>query len=80
MLLDVVAFARDIGCDGLAGREADTSCLALARVGLLGARDADLDAHSLALGVLSACESGRDGVAGATGLAAALLGEVSLEV
>lgn len=72
MLLDVVALARDVGRDGLAGGQAHTRRLPLARVGLLGPRDADLDAHALALGVVAAGQGGRDGVAGSAGFAAAL--------
>lgn len=72
VLLDVVALARDVGRDGLAGGQAHTCRLPLARVGLLGPRDADLDAHALALRVVAAGQGGRDGVAGSAGFAAAL--------
>lgn len=72
MLLDVVALAGDVGRDGLAGGQAHTRRLTLARVGLLGPRDADLDAHALALRVVAAGQGGRDCVAGSAGFAAAL--------
>lgn len=78
VLLDVVALARDVGRDGLAGSQAHTRRLSLARVGLLGPRDSDLDAHALALGVVAAGQGRRDGVAGSAGFAAALGGTVSI--
>ena len=80
MLLDVVALSRDVGRDGLAGCEAHTRRLSLARVGLLGPRDADLDAHALALRVVAAGQGGRDGVAGSAGFAAALGDTVSMNI
>lgn len=72
VLLDVVALSRDVGRHGLARRQAHTRRLALARVGLLGPRDADLDAHTLALGIVAAGQGGGDGVTGSAGLAATL--------
>ena len=72
VLRDVVALAGDVGRDDLAGRKTDTSSLALARVGLLGTLDADLDAHALERGRPDRGQSGGDGVAGALGFTAAL--------
>ena len=70
-----MALAGDVGRDDLAGGKTDTGGLALARVGLLGTRDADLDAHALERGGLDGRESRGDGVAGALGFAAALFSE-----
>lgn len=72
VLLDVVALAGDVGRDDAAAREAHAGRLALARVGLLGPRDADLEAHALELGGADLREGRGDGVARALGLAAAL--------
>lgn len=72
VLLDVVALTGDVRRDDLAGREPDTRRLALARVGLLGPRDAHLHAHALHEGALLLCEGGGDGVPGLLALSAAL--------
>src|SRR5689334_11277376 len=48
VLLDIVALSGDVGRDRPAGGQPHTGRLALARVGLLGPRDADLEAHALA--------------------------------
>lgn len=72
VLLDVVALSRNIGRHSLARRQAHTRCLSFSRVGLLGPRDADLDAHALALGIVAAGQGGGDGVTGSAGFAAAL--------
>lgn len=76
VLLDVVSLARDVRGDGGAGGEAHTRRLALARVGLLGFDDADLDADAFALWVFALREGGGDGVAWAADFAAALMREV----
>lgn len=72
VLLDVVALAGDVGGDHAARGQAHTGGLALARVGLLGARDADLEADALLLRAPRVRERGGHGVAGALRLAAAL--------
>ena len=76
VLRDVVALAGDVGRDDLAGGQADTSSLALARVGLLGTLDADLDAHALERRRLDGGQGGGDGVTGSLGFAAALGGQL----
>jgi hypothetical protein len=73
VLLDVVALAGDIGGDRTSGRQPHTGGLALARVGLLGPRDADLEADSLPLRGKDLGQGGGDGVAGSLGFPAALL-------
>lgn len=70
VLLDVVALAGDVGGDHAAGGEADTGGLALARVGLLGARDADLEADAFLLRAVHVGQRGGDGVAGSLRFAA----------
>jgi hypothetical protein len=72
MLLDVVALSRDVRRDGPARAQPDTSRLALARVGLLGARDADFEADALALRGEDFREGRGDGVARSLGFTAAL--------
>lgn len=72
VLLDVVALAGDVRRDDLAGREPDTRRLALARVGLLGPRDAHLYAHALHEGALLLGERGGHRVPGLLALSAAL--------
>lgn len=72
MLLDIVALAGDESRDGLAGGQTHTRRLAFARVGLLGPREANLDAHALALRVVAFCEGGRRRVASSSLLSAAL--------
>lgn len=71
MLLDVVPLAGDVRRDRPSGRQPDSGRLALARVGLLGARDADLEADALALRGEDLREGRGDGVAGSLGFAAA---------
>lgn len=73
VLLDVVALAGDVRGDDLAGREPDTGRLALARVGLLGPRDAHLNADAPHEGALLLGERGGHGVPGLLALSAALL-------
>lgn len=72
VLLDVVALSRDVGGDHAAGGQADTGRLALARVGLLGLDDADLEADALLLRAVGVGQRGRDGVARPLRLAASL--------
>jgi hypothetical protein len=50
VLLDIVSLARDGGRDLPSIREPYTGRLSFARVGLLGARNADFEADSLHLG------------------------------
>jgi len=73
VLLDVVPLSGDVGGDGPPRGEPDTGRLALARVGLLGPRDADLEADALALRGEDLREGRGDGVAGSLGFAAALV-------
>ena len=72
VLLNVVAFARDDGRDLSPVGEPNTRRFALARVGLLGARDADSEAHALHLGAVGAGEDGGDGTSCLLALPAAL--------
>lgn len=58
VLLDVVALAGDVCCDGLSCGQAHTCRFPLTRVGFLGFRDADFDADAFALGVVALGESG----------------------
>lgn len=67
-----MALAWDVRRDGLARGKTHTGGLPLAGVWLLGPRDADLDAHALALRVMAAGQGGGDGVTGSAGFAAAL--------
>lgn len=69
VLLDVVALAGYVGGDEGAARELDARRLALARVGLLGAHDADAQAHALERGRARVGERGGHGVARALALA-----------
>lgn len=70
VLLDVVALAGDVGGDHAAAGQAHTGRLPLARVGLLGARDADLEAHALLLRAFRVGKGRGDGVARTLGLTA----------
>lgn len=70
VLLDVVALAGDVGGDHAAVGEADTGGLALARVGLLGPRDAHLQTDALHLRAARVGQSRGDGVAGSLRLTA----------
>lgn len=72
VLLNVVALAGDVRRDDLAGGEPDTRRLALARVGLLGPRDAHLYAHALHEGALLLREGRGHGVPGLLALSATL--------
>lgn len=72
VLLDVVALAGDIRGDLATVRETDTGRLALARVGLLGTLDADLDADALEVRAFGVGKRGGDGVASSLALTAAL--------
>lgn len=73
VLLDVVALARDVGGDVATVGETHTSGLALTRVGLLGAGDADLEADALEGGSVDLGQGGGDGVTGALALLVAAL-------
>jgi hypothetical protein len=65
VLLDVVALAGDVGCDHSTRAQAHTGRLALTRVGLLGPRDAHLEADALLLRRLRLGESWGHSVTGA---------------
>lgn len=70
MLLDVVTLARDISRNHPTGGQAHTSSFPLARIGLLGARDADLEAYAFQLRALLVGQGGGDGVTSALGFTA----------
>lgn len=72
VLLDVVAHAGNVGSDLAAIGQSDTGGLSLARVGLLGLLNADLDADTLQHGAGGLGEGGRDGVTSALSGASAL--------
>lgn len=72
VLLDVVALSRNVRGDGFARRQTHTRRLTLARVGLLGPRNADFDAHAFALRIFAASQGGRDGVTGSSFFTASL--------
>lgn len=63
MLLDIVALARDIGRHYSSRRQTHTRCFSLARIGFLGSRDSDFEAHSLLERRSSLGECWRNGVA-----------------
>lgn len=69
VLLDVVSLAGDVGGDDGARGQLDTSRLALARVGLLGADHAHAQAHALERRAARVGQCRRDGVARALALA-----------
>lgn len=71
MLLDIVSLSGDIGRDAPPSAETDTGSLAFAGVGLFGTGNADFEADAFELRGEIFGQGGRDGVAGALGLAAA---------
>lgn len=60
-----MTFTGDVCRDLTTGAETHTRRLSLARVGLLGPCDSDLEADTLLLRALRVCEGRRDGVTGA---------------
>lgn len=76
VLLDVVALAGDVSRDHAAAGQAHAGRLALARVGLLGPRDADLEAHALLLRRPRVRQRRRHRVPRALRLAASLVGTI----
>ena len=77
VLLDVVALAGEVGGNDTPRRQLDAHRLALARVGLLGPRDAHLEADAPERRGLDRRVRGRYGVSRSSGLAAALRPSVS---
>jgi hypothetical protein len=62
MLLDIMPLPRNIRVDNLARREPDPRSLPLCRIGLLGLRDADLQADPLQSRGLDISERWTDGL------------------
>lgn len=76
VLLDIVALAGDVGADDTPGAEPDFCRLALARVGLLGLGDADLQTHAFHLGPLGGRQRRRHRVARLLGRPSARLADL----
>lgn len=72
VLLNVVALSGDIRRDLSTGAQTHTRRLTLAGIGLLGPRNAHLEAHALLLRTLRVGQSGRCMMAGALACAAFL--------
>jgi len=72
MLLHIMSLAGDIAIDDPAGAQTHPGGLPLCRIGLLGLRDADLEAHALELGRARRRHRGRRLLARALRLAAPL--------